>query len=189
MRRGCERSLHHYSPDGGVPMTTLRQGVDVLMECVPLTSRWASERWQPAAVVLDTAPSPKPGPTRESGEGGREQWRFGGLEIELHRSEAEGYFLNMTSPDPRVFVMWRMSEEGVSPPAHPVIVTVSYNEAARFMDGGEQVDGVPMIPALAHWVRAFVADNYKPEPRRKAVRNDPLAADRAADGDPGRRRR
>jgi hypothetical protein len=170
-------------------MTTLRLGVEVLMECVPLTSRWASERWQPAAVVLGTAQAPQPAPIRESGDGGREQWRFGGLEIELHRSEAEGYFLNMTSPDPRVFVMWRMSEEGNSPPAHPVIVTVSYNEAARFMDGGEQVDSVPMLPELAHWVRRFVAANYKPEPRRKTARNDPLAADRAAGGDPGGRRR
>jgi hypothetical protein len=62
-----------------------------------------------------------------------------------------------------------------------VIVTVSYNEAARFMDGGEQVDSVRMIPEIARWVQPFVAANYKPEPRRKVKRNDPLAVD-----DPGR---
>ena len=43
------------------------------------------------------------------------------------------------------------------------------------MDGGEQVDGVPMLPSIAEWMRAFVDVHYKPEPRRKARRNDPFA--------------
>ena len=43
------------------------------------------------------------------------------------------------------------------------------------MDGGEQVDGVPMLPSIAEWMRAFVDVHYKPEPRRKVRRNDPLA--------------
>jgi hypothetical protein len=162
-------------------MTTLRLAVDVLMERVPLANRWASERWQPAAVAIRNGQPPPSGPIQETGASQRETWRFGGFEIELHRSEGEGYYLNMTSPDPRVFVMWRMSEDGATPAAYPVIVTVSYNEAARFMDGGEQVDSVRMIPEIARWVQPFVAANYKPEPRRKVKRNDPLAVD-----DPGR---
>jgi hypothetical protein len=48
------------------------------------------------------------------------------------------------------------------------------------MDGGEQVDGVPMVPAIAEWMRAFVAVHYKPEPRRKARRNDPLGDEAAS---------
>jgi hypothetical protein len=56
-----------------------------------------------------------------------------------------------------------------------VLVTVSYNEASRFMDSGEQVDGVPMPREIAEWMHAFVAVHYKPEPRRKVRRNDPLA--------------
>ena len=169
-------------------MTTLRLAVDVLMERVPLANRWASERWQPAAVAIRAGqPSPS-GATRENGVSQRETWRFGGFEIELHRSESEGYYLNMTSPDPRVFVMWRMSEDGAAPAAHPVIVTVSYHEAARFMDGGEQVDGVPMLPEIARWVAPFVEANYRPEPRRKVKRNDPLAADDHGRSDRGGRK-
>ncbi|HEV2220006.1 MAG TPA: DUF3305 domain-containing protein [Casimicrobiaceae bacterium] len=170
-------------------MTTQRQVVDVVMERVPLASRWASERWQPAAVSIGRAPSVHPGATLERGGAGGEQWRFRGFEIELNRSEAEGYWLNMTTSVPRVFVMWRMSEEGATPPAHPVIVTVSYNEAARFMDGGEQVDNVPMVREIAEWVQAFVAANYKPEPRRKVKRNDPFADDAADPGGNGGPRR
>ncbi len=59
----------------------------------------------------------------------------------------------------------------------PVIVTVSYNEAARMLDGGEQVDAVPMPAGILAWMQPFVAEHYKPEPKRKVRRNDPFADD------------
>src|SRR6185295_3935736 len=88
----------------------------------------------------DSAPSA----VRLAQQSAATRWRFGGLYIELHPSEAEGYYLNITAPDPKVFVMWRHADDGGEPPAFPVVVTVSYNEAARMLDGGEQVDAVPM---------------------------------------------
>ncbi len=52
--------------------------------------------------------------------------------------------------EPKVFVLWRMAEaeDAAEPRARPLIVTVSYGEAARFLDAGEQVDAVPMPAAL-----------------------------------------
>ena len=41
-----------------------------------------------------------------------------------------------------------------SPRRVPEIVTVSYNEAGRLMDGGEHVDPVPMPAAIRAWMRA-----------------------------------
>jgi hypothetical protein len=54
---------------------------------------------------------------------------------------------------------------------------VSYNEAARFLDSGEQVDGVALPDAIARWMRPFIAEHYKPEPRRKGRRGKPRDAD------------
>ena len=54
--------------------------------------------------------------------------------------------------------MWRMSEDGGDRRCIPVLVTVSYNEAARMMDGGERVDAVPMPAEIADWMGPFVAD-------------------------------
>jgi len=158
--------------------------VDVVMERVPIASRWASEKWQPAAVL--PAGAPALGLEVREGEvsclvDGPEgsQWRFPGFALELHRSEAEGYYLNVTAPQPRVFVLWRRFEDA-SPEARPVLVTVSYNEAARMIDGGEQVDSVAMPVPVRDWLAPFVAEHYKPEPKKKVRRNDPFA------GDPGR---
>jgi hypothetical protein len=161
-------------------MPPLIQAVDVIVARIPLTSRWASEAWRPVAVepaapeTLAPVVNIVPGECRCIAEGD-DRWRCAGFRIELHRTEAEGYFLNLTAPEPRIFVMWRMFDDGALPPARPVLVTVSYNEAGRFMDGGEQVEGVPMVPSIADWMRPFIAQHYKPEPRRKVRRNDPLA--------------
>lgn len=155
-------------------MQAARIPVDVVMERVPLESRWASERWQALAVVPAMSPDAPPVEPLPA-DGGRLRWRIGGHEVELHPSEAEGYFMNLTAPQPKAFVMWRLAEEG-EPAARPVLVTLSYHEAARFLDAGEQVDGVPLVAALADVMRPFIAAHYRPEPRRKRRRNDPQAS-------------
>lgn len=166
-------------------MPLARIPVDVIMERVPVESRWISHKWQPAAVVPAGAPvrdlATEPGPPELLHDGAEgTQWRFPGVPVEMHHVEAEGYYLNVSAPKPAVFVMWRMYDDG-EPPARPVIVTLSYNEAARMMDGGEQVDTVAMPAPLLAWLSEFVADNYKPEPKKKQRRNDPFAADADAE--------
>ncbi len=61
---------------------------------------------------------------------------------------------------------------------------MSYNEAARLMDGGERVEAVPMPAEILASMTPFVSEHYKPEPRRKVRRNDPFA-----DRDAGARQR
>jgi hypothetical protein len=149
--------------------------VDVVMDRIALDNRWASEQWLPSAVepVAEGRTAVQP-PQRVVHDPRRTSWRFPGLAIEMHPSEAEGLFLNLTSGKPVAFVMWRMHEDG-EPAARPLIVTLSYNEAGRFMDGGERVDSVPLAEPLREWLAAFVAAHYKPEPKKKVRRNDPFA--------------
>jgi Protein of unknown function (DUF3305) len=154
-------------------MQSLRINVDIVMERVPLANRWISETWRPFAVVPSPEPPASPQPYVEA-DSRAERWRFPSHTLELHRTEAEGYFLNLTSPAPFVFVMWRTTEDGAAPPVYPVLATVSYNEAGRLMDGGERVDTVALPIGIAEWMRPFVATHYKPEPRRKVKRNDPF---------------
>jgi hypothetical protein len=69
----------------------------------------------------------------------------------------------MTTDEPSVFVLWRM-EDGR---AVPQFVTVSYAEAARWMDAGESVDRVAMPAEMKPWVSEYVERNYRPEPKKK----------------------
>jgi len=149
-------------------MPPLRFPVTVIMQRVPLANRWADERWEAFAVELDDRAA---APLQE---GETRRWRCPGFEIELHPVESEGYYLNLSAREPKVFVLWRMAEPGddAEPRARPLIVTVSYNEAARFLDAGEQVDAVRMPAALLAAMESFVAKHYKAEPRKKVKRNE-----------------
>ena len=155
-------------------MPALRFPIAVVVERIPLANRWTSEKWQIGAVERDDSPLQVAVKLSDDASGTR--WRFTGFAIELHLSESEGYFLNITAPDPKIFVMWRMLDgDSVGPDglsARPEMVTVSYNEAARLMDGGEKVDAVPLLPEVLAWMQPFVDANYKPEPKRKVRRNE-----------------
>lgn len=133
----------------------------VIMERVALNNRWASEKWEAKTVVPDVDPKAVPRVIVDSPD--MTQILFGGLRIALQRDEAEGYYMNITSPFPKVFVLWRMKETF----AQPEMLTVSYNEGARWLDSGEAVDGVPLPVELVPWMARYCEQHYRPEPRKK----------------------
>lgn len=124
-------------------------------------NRWQSEAWEALGVIADYEGPDEPRVIVESP--GATQWLYPGQAIVLQRSEAEGYFHNVSAAAPDVFVLWRM-EEGIAVPRY---VTVSYDEASRWMDGGAHVDAVPMPAAMRAWLREFVEQNYRPEPKKR----------------------
>ena len=147
--------------------------VAVIMQRRTVQNRWQSEVWEPLGIVLNhrsinaaidaakNAASAEPSLLVD--EGGVTQWLHPGFLLKLFRDEAQGYYLNVSTPEPRVFVMWRMEDEL----AVPKFVTVSYDEAGRLMDGGEQVDNVAMPAELFAWVGEYVEKNYRPEPKKR----------------------
>jgi hypothetical protein len=180
-------------------MEALRYPVDVIVERIPLANRWAAARWAPCAVIAlpegsPTASADATSATREPAAIGepaasddtRVRFRFAGFAVELHPAESEGYWLNLSATNPKAFVRYRAAEEGDLSGGEgivPLAVTLSYHEAARWMDGGAEVDAVE-LPAVLHAdLSAFVAAHYRPEPRRKSRRN-PLYEEH---GDPPRR--
>ena len=133
----------------------------VVMQRRATQNRWQSEVWEPWSVVESDEPA---GAARLLVERpGLAQWLHPGFELVLHRDEAEGYYLNVTSGKPSVFVLWR-DEDGAGV---PVQVTASYSEGARWLDGGHSVDHVAMPVELFAWLGTFVEENYRPEPRKR----------------------
>lgn len=138
-----------------------RWAAAVVMERTPLNNRWASEKWEVKGVLPDLDPAAPPRVLLE--DAGRLQVLFSGLQIRLQRDEAEGYYMNITSPQPKVFVLWRMGEIW----AEPKFLTVSYHEGSRWLDSSENVDGAPLPVELLPWLAAYSAAHYRPEPRKK----------------------
>jgi hypothetical protein len=132
-------------------------------------SRWQTWRW----VVADVVP-------HESGFGSEarcllqtpdeERWLHPGFTVELFRDDAEGYLLNVSTPAPCWFVLWRMEEEPTQagePMARPAMVSLSYHDAGRWLDAQETVDQVPAPVDVIDWLRAFAEAHHVDEPRRR----------------------
>ena len=134
----------------------------VVMERVRLANRWATERWEAKGVVRD--PEAEGSGERVLLEDERiKQVLFPGFILKLHPDEAEGYLYNITSPQPKVFVLWRLHEDR----ARPEALTVSYHEGARWMDAEETVGGVALPLDLVPWISEFASLHYTPEPKKK----------------------
>ena len=133
----------------------------VIMQRRATRNRWVSVAWEPWSVL--ESDEPQGGPRMLVERADVAQWLYPGFELVLHRDEAEGYYLNVSTDSPKVFVLWIMdAARGV-----PLQVTASYHEASRWMDAGHTMDCVPMPADLFAWVGEYVENNYRPEPRKR----------------------
>jgi len=147
-------------------MQATKKTLAVVMQRRPARSRWESVVWEPWSVLESDAP---PGPARLLVErDGVAQWLHPGFELAIHRDEIEGYYMNVSSESPRLFVLWRMEgDDEATALGIPLQVTASYDEAGRWMDGGHSVDSVAMPTEMFAWVGEYVEKNYRPEPKRR----------------------
>jgi hypothetical protein len=135
--------------------------LSVILEREAVESRWETHRWQLLGVIPDIGGQARAIVTTPT----RLQRLYPGFEVTLYHDEAEGYYLNVSSEAPSVFVSIRIDEAGGDP--YPFQATLSYNEAARWMDGGEKVERVVAWPELAAWMGEWVEQNYRPEPKQR----------------------
>ncbi len=134
-----------------------------------------SSHWQPWRWTLDDVVPDEPGfgnePRLLRDDEGAQRWLHPGFKVELFRDEAEGYQLNATTPTPCWFVLWRMEEEALLAPPEPIprplVVTLSYNEAGRWLDAQETVEQVPAPAEVIDWMRAFAEQHHALEPKRR----------------------
>ncbi len=132
-------------------------------------SRWQDWRWVLAEVISGAQGFGTQPRLLYKGDN-EERWLHPGYQVELFKDDAEGYYLNVTTPAPCWFVLWRMQELTAlasEPIAVPQIVTLSYHDAGRWLDAQETVEQLGAPADIVDWLRAFVAENYLLEPRRR----------------------
>lgn len=151
--------------DNAAPSTRPAVRVAVLMEREAAPNRWEDWRFRLVDVVLhEDAFGSARRVLRDDGK--TCLTLFPGFTLELFRDEAEGYHLNLSSGAPVWFVVWRIDDEDPSR-AWPETVSLSYNEAGRWLDAQERVDNVPLPAGLVAWLQAYTDEHYRPEPKRR----------------------
>ena len=143
--------------------------VAVIMRREYIGNVWQAWRWVLADVVRQE-PSFGTEPRLLHKNDAEELWLHPGFVVELFRDAAEGYYLNATTAAPCWFVLWRMEERATlrdEPMPRPVEVSLSYHDAGRWLDSQETVEQVPAPADVVEWIRAFAAEHYVLEPRRR----------------------
>jgi hypothetical protein len=138
--------------------------VAVVMEREAHPNRWEDWRFRVADVVVDEGFGAEAHMLRDDGH--VRSTLFPGFSVELFADEGEGYYLNLTSGAPVWFVLWRI-DDGDASVARPEAVSLSYNEAGRWLDAQEHVDNVPLAPELREWLQAYTDANYRPEAKQR----------------------
>ena len=137
-------------------------------------SRWQPWRWvlhdvtghdvQPHAEHFGTEPHCM----RQTDD--EQIWLHPGFTVELFKDDAEGYYLNASSPAPCWFVLWRMEEEpsiGDDVMAVPTMASLSYHDAGRWLDAQENVDQVPAPIEVVAWMSEFIDEHMVVESKRR----------------------
>ena len=131
-------------------------------------ARWESYRWVLADVVPQEAGyGQDPRCLRQTDD--EALWLYPGWSLELFSDDAEGYWLNATSPTPCYFVMWRGidAEDGSEPLAVPQAVSLSYHDAGRWLDAQDTVETAVASPDVVEWMRAFAEQHFVPEEKKR----------------------
>ena len=139
--------------------------VAVVMERETAPNRFEDWRFRVVEVVPhEEAFGSEPRVLRDDGQVRRTL--FPAFTLELFRDQAEGYHLNLRTEAPVWVVVWRADDEDPSR-AWPETVSVSYEEAGRWLDAQEHVDNVPLPVEIAAWLQAYVDEHYRPEPKKR----------------------
>ncbi len=143
--------------------------VAVVMQRERIDNRWQPWRWQLAEIVPhEDSFGAEPRLLLKDDQ--QERWLHPGFLVELFTDDADGYHLNVSTPQPCFWVVWRMEEE----PAHgdeciaiPQTVTLSYHDAGRWLDAQETVEQVPAPAEVLGWLQAFVDEHHVQELKRR----------------------
>lgn len=149
-------------------MTTELRHFCVVMERKALANRWVDHRWEAIAVLPAESHAGNDAPQCLLQDSHTEQWLYPPLPLSLHADEVDDYRLNLSAPEPRLFVVTREDVvDGVGRQV-PILISVSYGMAARMLDAGETVDGIPLPEELWAWAAQFSEENFRPpEPKKE----------------------
>lgn len=148
--------------------------VTVVIQCTPTPEhRWQTETRELIAVMPRASEQSQSAsaPNNESQPpNGTQMLRYDHLQIELHADEADSYYLNISTEQPRCFVVLNENEE--TGEYEPFIVTASPDLAASYESVDHPIEVVPLDPALYPPIEAFVLTHHIPEAFKKRKRKN-----------------
>lgn len=131
----------------------------------PSQSRWSSFTWQ----LLGIQPAIANEVIEKARQGG-ELLSLPAMRIQLYPQFCEAYHVNLTSNQPGVYLVCQDAPGAEQP--RPLLLTVDFDEAASYMEAGQQVLEAPLAGELCVWLERYVIAHYRPQAPKKRRRQN-----------------
>ncbi|MBR01737.1 MAG: DUF3305 domain-containing protein [Arenicellales bacterium] len=129
---------------------------------------WMTDSWSVIGVVPAARESQQVSRTRIHRADDSEQFLYTGYCVSLYTDDLESYYANLRGDQPGIFVICEQ-EEGEDE-LWPLVVTLSYDEMASYVEVETPVFALPIPPDVYAWVEHYVLEHYVPTEKKKRRR-------------------
>ncbi|NKB76777.1 MAG: DUF3305 domain-containing protein [Gammaproteobacteria bacterium] len=133
-------------------------------------SKWGYPVWKVFAVIAGEHIEQYDQSMVIHDEGKSTRFYWGGLSLNLYKDGSEGYWYNLLSDVPYLFVVCD-GEEGAHE-IEPSFVTANQDEANASMESDDMVLSIPMPIDIRELVERYVISHYSPEQKKKRKRKE-----------------
>lgn len=147
----------------------------VLQRRVAGGEAWAGPQWQAVAVVAGEHLPRHAQAVLIHDDGACRRTLHGGLTLRLHTDGGEGYWVNLLSESPYLFVVCEESgDDGGDGDGglRPAFITANRDEANGYLEADRVVLPAPMPATVCDFVERYVISHYRPAAKKKRARRE-----------------
>ena len=142
----------------------------VLERRIDRSKRWQVPNWSVHTVVSAENLGNIQQKIKVQDDSDRRFFFHGGLSLDLYKDGGEGYWYNLLSSDPYLFVACE-GEPG-SMEIEPFYITANQDEAMGHLETDDIVLSIPMPVEIRELLEQFVVNHYQPVEKKKRKRRD-----------------
>ncbi len=160
-------------PSSGVIETDSRITIPlavILQRKIDPAKKWTLPQWSVFAVVTGENIQHHSQKVTVHDQGSINRYFWGGLKLELFKDGSEGYWYNLLSEQPYLFVV--CNGELADMEIEPRYVTANQDEATGHLESDDVVLSIPMPQTIRDLLERYVISHYKPKSKKKRKRKD-----------------
>ena len=142
----------------------------ILNRTIDSSKKWAYPSWSVYAVVTGENIQGHDQRVTVHDDGQTKRYFWGGLNLQLFKDGSEGYWYNLLSDSPYLFVVCNgeLSDRQIE----PRYVTANQDEATGHLEAEDLVLSIHMPSAIRDVLERYVICHYKPVKKKKRKRKD-----------------
>ena len=142
----------------------------VLERSIDPRKKWNLPQWKGFAVITGEQLQHDQQKVLIHDDGINCRYLWGGLVVHLYRDGNEGYWYNLLSDNPYLFIVCEGEQNEMD--VEPAFVTANQDEATGYMESDRLVLSVPMPAEMCTILEKYVITHYLPQEKKKRKRRE-----------------